>query len=124
MARLSELFHPPYLRGESPRVDPEAAERFAEIPRVVEKFLPVIHRNQKHEVKSVAKSWEDLRIHAELSVMLAEALMRRAKGQNEEAAALWGQIEDFVQQQEDAVQPVFDVFEFIGTIGARFRLET
>ncbi len=113
LSSLSQLFDPPYLRGEKPQVDPEAAERFAKISDLVRDFRPVIHRNLSAEDPCWATSWRYLAYHAELVPLLAQALEARARGDQEQALAWWAKAKAWAQDHEDAAQSVFDLFEFI-----------
>jgi len=40
-------------------------------------------------------------------------LSARADGQDAQAVDLWAELKRFVQENEDALQPVFDVYEFV-----------
>jgi hypothetical protein len=121
LAQLSELFDPPYLRRERPQQDPEAAARFARIPDVVRAFQPVIARNLAQTTGCQAQSWRYLQIHGQMCTLLAQALAARARGEAEVSWAAWEQLKAYVQAQEDAIQPVFDVFEFIHTMERRLK---
>jgi len=113
LSSLSQLFDPPYLRGERPQVSPEAAERFGKVTSLVHDFRPVIGRNLSSEDACWAASWQYLAHHAELAVLLAQALEARASGDQGQAMAWWERAKAWAQAHEDAVQSVFDLFEFI-----------
>jgi hypothetical protein len=140
MARLSQLFDPPYLRGDkgaiergeqeshlwylggaTTGVDKEAACRLGEIPALIDGFRPIIERNRTSSEPCHAKSWEYLGYHADLTRLLAMAFEARAWGQPESARRLWAQAAEFAQRNEDALQPVLDVFEFVRTLERKFR---
>jgi hypothetical protein len=125
MEQLSILFDPPYMRGEKPRVSREAAEKLSQVPEVVAGFRSVIERNAAaaHD-PSLAKSWEYVGIHADIVLLLADALRLRAEGKADEARSGWALVADYVQRCEDQVQPVFDVFLFIQTLAKYFNDET
>lgn len=113
LSSLSQLFDPPYLRGEKPQVSPEAAGRFARVSDLVRDFRPVIERNLSAENPCWATSWQHLAYHAELAVLLAQALEARASGDQERASAGWAKAKAWAQAHEDALQSVFDLFEFV-----------
>jgi hypothetical protein len=140
MEHLSQLFDPPYIRGDkgaplgqeqelhlwylsgaTAGVDEQAAQRLAEIPGVIGAFRPVIERNRAARELCWAKSWEYLAYHADLIALLASAFEARATGEQEEARRLWAQAADFAQRNEDALQPALDVFEFVHTLQRKFR---
>jgi hypothetical protein len=116
MSELSERFDSVYLRGEKPQVDPEAAERYRNVRERIRGFRPVVERNlAQEESAGRRRSWEYMRLHAELAEMLALALEARASGDEANALAAWEQAADWVQRNEDQFQPVFDVYLFLQT---------
>ncbi|CAN7749264.1 DUF4838 domain-containing protein [Paenibacillus sp. LjRoot56] len=122
---ISDLFDPPYMRGEKPRVSREAADKLRFVQEVVNAFRPVLERNIGSELHpTIAKSWEYLQIHAEIISLFAGALEARADGKAEEARQLWAKTSDYVQRNEDLYQPVFDVFLYIQTLHKMFDDET
>ncbi len=122
MASLSALFHPPYLRGDEvgPGADEAARQRLGRVPEVIDGFQPVIARNLDLEDDCHARSWEILSHHAEIAKGLAAALAARAEGELEEARERWEAVKRRVQENEDDLQPVLDVFEFVRTLGRLF----
>lgn len=119
LKRLSELFDPTYLRGERQWVDPEAANRFSKIPKVVDEFLPIIQKNKNNLDRCRAKSWVYLELHTVICKLLSSALEAKASDNYKELTILWDKIEKFLQENEDEVQPVLDVFLFINTLKAK-----
>jgi hypothetical protein len=141
MARLSSLFDPPYLRGDvidgrgdsdagdshiwlleggQAVLSQQASRKLGQIPAVIDAFKPVIERNLQIKDGCWAKSWEYLSFHSEIARSLALAFKARAEGKRSLARAHWEAASDFVQRNEDALQPVLDVFEFIRTLGHLF----
>jgi len=134
MARLSALFDPPYLRGRATEeahdwilhgpesaVSEQAAQNLAQIPAIIDGFRPIIERNLATDDVCRTESWEYLAYHADIAAALSRAFRALAEGEREEAREVWGQIADVVQKNEDAYQPVLDVYEFVETLGAKFR---
>jgi len=120
LQQLSALFDPPYLRGEKPQLSAEAAQRFARIPDVVAQFQPTIERNLAAAADACrTTSWRYMQLHAELCIRLAAALEARARGDKERTVALWRGVKELLQQNEMAVQPALDVYEFIDTLERR-----
>jgi hypothetical protein len=123
MARLSQLFDPPYLRGDkgdSPLTDRMAAQKLAQIPGVIRDFAPVIERNLKAADPCTAKSWEYLAYHAEIATLLAQAWQAKAENKPAQAHEIWERASEWAQINEDALQPVLDVYEFTRTLGRQF----
>ncbi|CAH1221277.1 hypothetical protein PAECIP111891_05150 [Paenibacillus allorhizoplanae] len=122
---ISDLFDPPYMRGEKPRISSEAADKLRSVQEIVSDFRPVLERNLGSALHpTIAKSWEYLLIHAEMICLLASALEARADGRAEEARQLWAQTSDYAQRNEDLYQTVFDVFLYIQTLHKMFDDET
>ncbi len=112
-AELSRLFDPPYLRGEKPRHDPAVAASYARLPAAIAAFRPVIRRNLGAADPCHARSWRYLDAHADVCLLLAEALQHRVAGDDEAALRAWAATQRFVQERERDLHPVFDVYEFL-----------
>jgi hypothetical protein len=123
MQELSKLFDPAYLREEKEKVNAVQAEQFSSIPQVISDFKPVIEKNRKLQNQIQAKSWEYLATHAEIATLFARTLEAKARGDEELLKERWIQLTSYVQENEDAIQPVFDVFEFIHIGKARVMEE-
>jgi len=121
LTKLSELFDPPYLRGEKEGADAQAAEKLAEAPGVVESFRPIIERNMAAPDPCHAKSWRYLAHHAALTTGLAGALAAKARGDADEARALWQDVRQMAWEREAELHPVFDAWLFTSRLGARFE---
>lgn len=121
LEQLSSLFDPPYLRGEKPRVDRKQAEQYGQIPQVIERFGPVIERNLLLSADNAfyRSHWQYLSIHAEFCVAYAAMLAAAAAGDEAAAKKKLEELQLFVQEREDAIQPVFDVFTFVFTLNHR-----
>lgn len=121
LSQISALFDPPYLRGEKPRISPDAAERISKVPGVVNDFLPIIKDNLAEESERCrSKSWEYLRMHAQIISRLADAFKTRAEGNLDAAREKWNHVKEQVQRNEDRFQPDFDVFLFIQSLNKEF----
>ena len=114
---ISDLFDPPYLRGEKPKVNPEAAEKLAKVEGVVDQFLPVIERNLASENACWAKSWFYLKHSAAICKLLAAALEALARDDKEAAAERWEATKRYAQEHEMVLHPVLDVYLFVSSLG-------
>ena len=65
-----------------------------------------------------AVSWQYLKFHTELSILLMSAFAEMSKGADPEP--MWQPIEDFVNRHEWETRKYFDVFEFKYTYGRLF----
>jgi hypothetical protein len=116
LTKLSDLFDPPYMRGEKGWVSEEAAKNLVEIGKVIADFRPVIERNLGIDNKCWAKSWEYLKLHATFCELLAKAYEAVAKDDHEVSAAEWKKALAFTTENHDALQAVFDPFLFPGVM--------
>lgn len=117
---LSRLFDPPYLRGEKPPHDLAAAAAYARIPATIAAFRPTIRRNLEASNRCHARSWHYLDRHADICLLLAEALRQRALGADAAAHEAWLATRQFVREQEHDLHPVLDVYEFLHVLGRLF----
>lgn len=117
---LSRRFDPPYLRREKPQHDADAAQSYAGIAAVIEAFRPTIRRNLGAGEACHARSWHYLNRHADLCVLLAEALRQRASGDDLAAWRAWEATEQFAQEHEGDLHPAFDLYEFLHVLERLF----
>lgn len=113
---ISDLFDPPYLRGEKPKVSPENAAKLAKVAGVVDAFLPTIERNIQSGNPCWAKSWYYLKHSAAICKLLASACEAVATDNKEVAAERWEATKKYVQEHEIVLHPVLDVYFFINTL--------
>ncbi|MDI3311525.1 MAG: DUF4838 domain-containing protein [Thermoanaerobacterium sp.] len=114
---LSNLFDSNYLRSSKERINAEDAKLFSSIVEYVDKFRPVIKKHLINRKRIMDVSWKYIDIHAEYITLFAEMLSYRAEGDNTAMYQKWEKLKKFLQQEEDLIQPVFDVYQFIKTIG-------
>jgi hypothetical protein len=138
LARLSELFDPPYLRGDrAPRdealhiwvleggasvADETAQANLLQVKEWIGAFRPTITKNLADSDPARARSWDILNQHADFCLLLAEALLERARGNQEGARTSWMRAKEFAQKAEADLHPVWDVFELISVFEHRFKL--
>lgn len=121
LKNLSLLFDPNYLRGLKEKINEKNAKLFSSIPEYIDEFRPIIEKNMHCEEKHMALSWRYLYIHARYATMLAKILEARAEGNKSIVDQKWNELENFLQQEEDSIQKVFDVFQFIKTFGSLIK---
>ena len=63
-----------------------------------------------------AQSWQYLEYHAERCSQLAKILIEKQKRDKEKGRERWEELKTFLQKEEDQMQPVFDLFEYIETM--------
>jgi hypothetical protein len=122
LEKLSELFTPPYSRGEMGIVSEEAAANFAKIPTHIAAFAEVIERNMNGDLpEAQRRSWEYLDYHKNYSILLAAAMQKRAEGKFEEAMKNWTVFESYIVDTEEKYPDVLDVAVMRGTLGGMFN---
>ncbi len=120
LTKLSALFDAPFLRGEKPTPDLQAAAGFAEVPGALERFAPVIERNLGSSNPPQAKSWFYLKSHAAVCLRYAAACESLARGDRAEALARWGEARGYIQQNRGSLHAVLDVFYSAMVLGHPF----
>ncbi|MCX7746735.1 MAG: DUF4838 domain-containing protein [Clostridia bacterium] len=113
---ISDLFDPPFIRGEKKGEGQKVLEKLAQIPHVISRFQPVIERNLKRDNLCWATSWNYLWVHSKLCILLAEMITLRIRENKEKTQLKWDEVKKYLQLNEDKIQPGFDVFEAIAAV--------
>ncbi|HPT63207.1 MAG TPA: DUF4838 domain-containing protein [Candidatus Atribacteria bacterium] len=114
LKNLSRLFTP--LFQEENLEEKEIYEYGEKIEKLIKEFHPVIEKNARGDCITRAQSWQYLEYHAELCSQLAKILIEKQKGDKEKGRERWEELKTFLQKEEDQMQPVFDLFEYIETM--------
>ena len=102
--------------------NPEVAEKAAQIPGVVEAFLPVIQKNIATAADPARLlSWQYLQYHAQICTRFSRILRAGAEDKLEEARERYSELETWLSQHEMEFHRGFDVFLFLRSI--RFKLD-
>lgn len=127
LEKLSELFSPNLLRHnvkvsreeegfteikeypDSWFRNSKAAEGFAQVPALVEAFLPVIEANRKGSNICQNKSWEYLKYHAYIVSEISKVYLAGAKGDMQGAVDGYLKLHDWLCQHEMEYAPVFEL---------------
>lgn len=142
LKELSYLFDAEYLRGEKRSsferdtntrdfnmwplkpdrrvIDKDILDKLKLIPGVINDFIPIISRSMFNSDKCVAFSWKYLEYHAKICLDFSKGLIAREEKDFESAQRQWKKVVDFVEKNEDYLQSVFDVFEFISVMKNKF----
>ncbi len=118
---LSELFVPPFMRGELGRKSEEAAESYRKIEGFVESFIPVIEENIIATEGNVRRSWEYLMLHSKLLAPYADMLVSAADGDVETMVKKSKKLFVCAREIEWDVHNVFESYEFAISINRFFR---
>jgi hypothetical protein len=92
----------------------------SEIKTAIADFAPVIDRNLAAEDKCIRDSWEYLKVHKEICSNMADIYRAALEGDKKKAAEIWDKTKRLVQEKEDELQTVLDVYLFIVTLGIDF----
>lgn len=110
IAILSDLFDPDYLQMQIPRVSEEYESRFANIPSLIDSFLPVIEQHLTDPDVCVRTNWQYLHVFCQVAKECSDMFRLIAQGKREEVAKEhWPNFLTFLFQYEDLLQTVFDM---------------
>lgn len=112
LARLSQLFQPLYTSDKNEVKD-------TEIYRIIREFEPIIKTNLEIKNQCIRNSWSYLEIHQEICKGLAKICKAKVEGDQVQVSQCWNEIKAIVQQKEDELQTVLDVFLFIHTFESK-----
>jgi len=115
LSKLSELFTPPYLRGEMGMADEKISEKYSQIKDVCSEYGKLIEENKEKGQLYHNKSWQYLYYHKEICVRFAEMLKFRAVNNLDMTNKLWKELKEYLQVIEEDIQQVFDLYEFFQT---------
>jgi hypothetical protein len=103
--------------------NPDVAECAAKIPGVIEDFMPVIDKNISC-AKDGARylSWVYLKQHGEICRRHSEILLAGAKGDTELAKEKFGQIRDYLSEQEPNFHNAFDLFLYLRCLSGKLYI--
>lgn len=113
MKKLSELSITKYARGETKDVvNEEYAESFRKAKLLIKEFKPVIEKGLKNENSSIAKAFEYLTYHSEISDRYLDMLIEIASGNFDEAKERFDKIIEFSFGTEKETHDIFDAYTF------------
>jgi len=120
MKTLSKLFSPQYFyklrRIRATSLDDEkgldALKKLSLVREEVKQFWPVIDKNLNIENPAHQKSWEYLSVHSGMVVRMADAFKAKLERKADEEKIAWNNLYDYIVENEDITEDVFDVFSF------------
>jgi hypothetical protein len=89
------------------------------VPAVVEDFRPVVERNLDCSDPAHKLSWRYLFLHMEFTRLLSHALRAKAEGRISLTRSYGQQVLEYLQLNEEGIQPVFDLAWFMRFTMAR-----
>jgi hypothetical protein len=90
----------------------EARGKLLQVQDAVRRFNPVIERNLQKGAPVHQASWKYLSVHSGMVVLMADALRTRLEGKEADKKAAWNKLREYIVENEDSTEPVFDVFSF------------
>jgi len=97
----------------------EIMEKLSHIPDVVEKFRSVIAKNQFTGDPSHQLSWKHLSVHSEMVILMTDMLRARVEDKRAEEKEAWKKLSDYIAQNEDNTDGVFDITRFESALKPR-----
>lgn len=110
--KMSLLFEPLSLIRERPP-SPSFLENLVKIKDILNEIEPTIKRNLSLKPEALSKSWLYLDYHRKMEDKFSVILEALFKGNKDYAMKAWEELKLMLQKEEDVLQPVFDLFEFI-----------
>lgn len=111
MEKLSSIF--PLVLSMRERPLSLESVNLNEIREIIEGMKSIIERNISSEITAISKSWLYIKYHRDLMYKLILILEKVSKNEYDLALKEWQELKHFLQREEDVLQPVFDLFEFI-----------
>ncbi len=116
LSSLSDLFQDLQDLVQDSDAIEEVSKTAQSIISLVKDFAPIIDRNLRTVDKCIRNSWRYLEIHKEICIRLAKIYEANAKEDKAKSEELWNEIKTLVQEKEDELQTVLDVYLFVSTI--------
>jgi len=124
LEELSALMDSPYMRREKKAIDEDARKSFARADAHIRSFLPVIEQqlcSTDTLSPALRRSFEILKAHAELCLLLVIALQFKASGEKEKAVLAWEDTSAYARTHEMAFNEVFDASVFLSCVGGSIQ---
>ena len=99
------------------------AEKFANIPTIIDGFMPVIKKNMSMDDGAQRQSWIYLYYHSKICKTTAGIFRLGSENKLDEAKELLEKFEIELSLMEKDIHNVFDVFLFIKYVRERFGIK-
>ena len=121
------MSHPPYLRLEEEIINPEREEEYRQLYDFIDgKETLFLEKRDNADNLCDRTTWKLVCIHAEVYMLLAKVLEKKASGKQEEALKLWDQVVILVNHLEASdpdVSNTWDVGFFLKIVGGAVKGE-
>ncbi len=122
LKELSQIFDSDYARGEKGEIDKIAASRFKQAIDLIHLNMRFIDKISDSDVCRNL-SYFYLKIHGKIAEYYCSMLLYRAEGNKDKKLEQWNRLKEFLFQEEDYIQRVFDVNQFIATLNGALKLD-
>lgn len=123
MQTISSLFSPKYFYSKgwlsrffevqySDAQIREARNNLLQVEEATRKFRSIINTNLKNNNPTQQLSWKYLSVHSGMIIHMANVLLARDEGRQADEKAAWKALRDYIVDNEDITEEVFDVFAF------------
>ena len=115
--KLSELFDPPFMRGERQGVARRhTLKTLEQVPVLIRRFLPVIEKNLSTADRCQARSWRYMGHHANLCLAQVRVVRLVAADNIPKAKEAFADLIVLARKLEPKIHPVYDVYVMIDSI--------
>ena len=122
LKELSQTFDSDYVKGEKGEIDEAAASRFKQAIDLIHLNMEFIDGNSEtNDGRNLSYSY--LKIHGKIAEYYCSMLLYRAEGNRDKKLEEWNKLKKFLYQEEDYIQKVFDVNQFISTVNGALKLD-
>lgn len=102
----------------------DVAEKAAQIPELIQNFIPVIQRNISSATDPAQiLSWRYMEYHGRICILFSELLLAGAKNCMEEAKEKCCEIQDYLSEHEMEFHNAFDAFLYIRALRMKLSME-
>jgi hypothetical protein len=119
--RMADLLELDWLRALDEAHAPEAAARCRATLALIRRFRRVIRGQMGNPDACRSRSWQVLAHHALVTRYLAKIILAKASGRPHQVQRYWQGLKQYVCEHEDELQPVLDVWAFVGAYEKLFE---
>lgn len=125
LMKISEIFDMDYWHLGGGGINEAYSKKVLEAIEVVEAFKEVANAHQNHSHPTEKLSWKYIAYHLEYTTLFAKALSAKAAGEEALANTYWSAFAQYLNENEDELQPALDVFRIlnIGRWCSHFKAE-
>lgn len=125
LMKISEIFDMDYWHLGGGSINEAYSKKVLEAVEVVSDFKEIAKFHQNHVHPTEKLSWKYIAYHLEYTTLFAKALSAKAAGEEALANTYWSAFAQYLNENEDELQPALDVFRIlnIGRWCSHFKIE-